>query len=163
MIRKKSLAAVVGAAAASLLFALVPKHEGEVLTTYKDPIGINTVCYGDTDPTLAIPGKTYTKQQCLESLERQLIAHAGPVLEILPEVKKSPKMTAAFVSLTYNIGVGNFKNSSVARRFKSGDYKGSCEAISMWNKAGGKVLPGLVKRRADERQMCLDGLADMEK
>lgn len=150
---KKTLAGVVGALAASLLYVIVPSHEGEVLTTYYDPVGIATVCYGDTAPDMAIPGVTYTREECLQSLEKQLIAHAEPVLACTPGVDQSPEMTAAFVSLAYNIGTGAFCRSTVAKRFNAGDYAGACAAIEMWNKAGGKVLPGLVKRRADERAL----------
>ena len=78
---KKTLGGVVGVAAAGILYAFVPAHEGEVLTTYIDPVGIATVCYGDTDPALAVPGASYSRAECLASLERQLIAHAEPVLE----------------------------------------------------------------------------------
>ncbi len=158
---KKTLAGVVGAAAASLLLTLVPEHEGEVLTTYYDPVGIATVCYGDTDPAMAVPGASYSRAECLASLERQLIAHAEPVLRCVPEVDASPHMKAAFVSLAYNIGTSAFCKSTVARRFKSGDYQGACAAMEMWTRAGGRVLPGLVRRRADERALCEQGIPAM--
>lgn len=160
---KKSLAALVGAVAAALLLATVPKHEGEVLITYYDPVGVATVCYGDTDRAMAIPGVTYTREECLRSLERQLVAHAEPVLESVPGVTASPEMTAAFVSLAYNIGPSAFRKSTVARRFNSGDYQGSCNAILMWDKAGGKVWPGLVVRRKDERALCVRGIPAMQR
>jgi len=159
---KKTLAGVVGAIAASLLYVIVPAHEGEVLTTYYDPVGIATVCYGDTDTAMAVPGVTYTREECLQSLEKQLIAHAEPVLACVPGVDESPEMTAAFVSLAYNIGTGAFCRSTVAKRFNAGDYAGSCAAIEMWNKAGGKVFKGLVRRRADERSLCERGIPKME-
>lgn len=159
--KKKSLAALVGAVAATLLFATVPKHEGEVLTTYYDPVGIATVCYGDTDPAMAIPGASYSREECLRSLERQLIKHAWPVLECAPGVSASPEMTASFVSLAYNVGTPAFCKSTVVRRFNSGDYQGACDAILMWNRAGGKVLPGLVVRRKDERALCIQGIPAM--
>lgn len=159
--KKKSLAALVGTAAAFILLSTVPVHEGEVLSTYYDPVGIATVCYGDTDPAMAVPGVTYSREECLQSLERQLVAHAEPVLECAPGVGASPEMTAAFVSLAYNIGPGAFCRSTVVRRFNSGDYAGSCKAIEMWNRAGGKVLPGLVRRRADERALCERGIPAM--
>ncbi len=159
---KKSLVGLLGAAAAALAVNMVSVHEGEVLVTYEDPVGIATVCYGDTDPAMAVPGAEYTREQCLESLERQLAAHAGPVLACAPGVEKSPEMTAAFVSLAYNIGVKAFCGSTVARRFKAGDHRGACEAITMWNKAGGRVLPGLARRRGDERSLCLRGVEMFE-
>lgn len=160
-LKKKTLGAVVGATAAALLLVVVPEHEGEVLTTYIDPVGVATVCYGDTDPAMAVPGATYTRAECLASLERQLIAHAEPVLEAVPEVVASPEMTAAFVSLAYNIGAEAFRKSTVARRFRSGDYAGACRAIEMWRFAGGRELPGLVRRRADERTLCEQGIPAM--
>ena len=158
---KKTLAGVVGVAAAGILYTFVPAHEGEVLTTYIDPVGIATVCYGDTDSALAVPGASYIRAECLASLERQLIAHAEPVLEAVPEVAASPEMTAAFVSLAYNIGPSAFKKSTVVRRFRARDYAGACAAMEMWNKAGGRVLPGLVTRRADERALCEQGIPAM--
>lgn len=157
------MAGVVGVVAAGMLLVTVPVHEGEVLTSYQDPVGVWTVCYGDTDPAMAVPGATYTRAACLQSLERQLIAHAEPVLACAPGVEQSPEMTAAFVSLAYNIGTGAFCKSTVARRFMAGDYAGACAAMEMWNKAGGKVLPGLVRRRADERALCERGIAGMSK
>lgn len=159
--RKKTLVGVVGAAAAALLLVVVPEHEGEALTTYVDPVGVATVCYGDTDPAMAVPGATYSRAECLASLERQLVAHAEPVLESVPEVVASPEMTAAFVSLAYNIGPAAFKKSTVVRRFRAGDYAGACAAMEMWNRAGGRVLPGLVRRRADERALCERGIPAM--
>lgn len=160
--RKKTLAGIVGATAAIILLSAVPTHEGEVLTTYYDPVGVATVCYGDTDPAMAIPGVTYTREECLRSLERQLIAHAEPVLACAPGIERSPEMTAAFVSLAYNIGTGAFCRSTAARRYRAGDYAGACVAVEMWTKAGGKTLPGLVRRRADERRLCERGISAME-
>lgn len=162
-IGKKTLASVVGAVAAAILFVTVPAHEGEVLTTYYDPVGIATVCYGDTDKDMAVPGVTYTREECLQSLEKQLVAHAEPVLACAPGVGQSPEMTAAFVSLAYNIGTGAFCRSTVARRFNAGDYAGACAAVEMWNMAGGKVFKGLVRRRADERALCERGIPALQR
>jgi lysozyme len=160
---KKSLAAVTGAVAAAILLNAVPRWEGEVLTTYYDPVGIATVCYGDTDPAMAVPGATYTREECLRSLELQLIVHAGPVIECLGiDPGAYPHQTAAFISLAYNIGVPAFCRSTAARRWRAGDRAGACAAISMWDKAGGKVLPGLVARRADERRLCETNLPGKE-
>ena len=61
---------------------------------------------------------------------------------------------SAFVSLTYNIGVNAFCKSTLAKRLNIGDYSGACAEISKWNKAGGRVLRGLVLRREEERRIC---------
>ena len=153
--KKKTLAGIVGAAAAALLFVFVPTYEGEVLTSYKDPVGIWTVCYGDTDPAMAVPGAAYSRAECLRSLERQLIAHAAPVVDCLGiDPEAYPNQTAAFVSLAYNIGTGAFCKSTAAKRWRAGDYAGACAALEMWRYAKGRELPGLVRRRADERRLC---------
>ncbi|MBE5527621.1 glycoside hydrolase family 24, partial [Laribacter hongkongensis] len=60
----------------------------------------------------------------------------------------------AFVSLAYNIGSGAFCSSTLVRKLNAGDYAGACAEIDRWIYAGGKRLPGLVKRRAEERARC---------
>ena len=62
---------------------------------------------------------------------------------------------AAFLSLAYNIGPGAFGKSSALRKFNEGDRMGAADAILLWNRAGGKVLKGLVRRRAAERALFL--------
>lgn len=151
---KKGLISIVGVTAASLLFCLIPKYEGEVLTTYKDPVGILTVCYGDTDKKLAVEGASYSREECLRSLEKQLISHAEGVLSCTPILKDYPEQLAAAVSLAYNIGTTAYCSSTVARRFNAGDFSGACGAFSMWVKVKGKTLQGLVNRRKDEAALC---------
>jgi lysozyme len=60
----------------------------------------------------------------------------------------------AFVSLAYNIGSSAFCGSTLVRKLNAGDHAGACAEISRWNRQGGRVLPGLVKRRAAERAHC---------
>lgn len=149
---KKTLAGIVGVAAAALLYVTVPAHEGEVLRGYIDPVGVATKCYGDTNDVVV--GRTYSRDECLQSLEGQLIAHASAVLTCTPALKDHPHQLAAAVSLAYNIGVDAYCKSTVARRFNAGDFSGACLAFGMWTKAKGRELPGLVRRRADERRLC---------
>lgn len=157
-----SVALGISLGAAELLVTTVAEHEGEVLTTYQGVVGINTVCFGDTDPAMAIPGVTYTAEECIQSLSRQIVAHAKPMLRCVPGVEKSDQMTAAFGSLIFNIGESRFCSSTVAKRFRAGDYRGACEAIPMWNKAGGKIVKGLAYRRKAEEALCLRGIPAME-
>lgn len=60
----------------------------------------------------------------------------------------------AFVSLAYNIGVGAFCGSTLVKKLNAEDYSGACAEIDRWNRQGGKVLRGLVNRRAEERKIC---------
>lgn len=160
---KKSLTGIVGAACAAILYITVPQHEGNILKGYLDPVGIPTKCMGDT--TNVIVGHRYTEQECRESLETQLIAHAEPVLKCTPALEGKTYQLAAAVSFAYNIGPRAYCNSTTAKRFNSGDFIGACKAINesdsgkaQWVTAKGKVLSGLVRRRADERALCETGL-----
>jgi lysozyme len=154
--KRKTLAGVVGAGACALLLAIVPQHEGKRNVGYLDPVGIATKCMGDTSNVVV--GKVYTDAECLASMERQLIAHGEGVLRCTPGLNGRDHQLAAAVSLAYNIGVQRYCTSTVAKRFRAGDLKGGCAAIPLYNKAGGKVLPGLVRRRAAERALCEKGL-----
>ncbi|MCE4222125.1 lysozyme [Methylobacterium sp. C25] len=64
----------------------------------------------------------------------------------------------AFLDLAYNIGSGAFCRSTVVRKFNAGDRRGACDALLLFNKAGGKVIPGLTARRERERALCLKGI-----
>jgi|SRR6056297_2299781 len=68
-----------------------------------------------------------------------------------------PRTEASFVSLTWNIGTGGVCRSTALRRLNGGDLAGACEAMTWWNRAGGRVVRGLVNRRADEKRLCLQG------
>ncbi|UEP49667.1 lysozyme [Burkholderia ambifaria] len=156
---KKTLVGVVGAAAAALLFSMVPKFEGTKLIGYFDPVGIPTKCMGDT--TNVVVGQRYSEAECRELLERQLIVHAEPVLKCTPILKGHTYQLAAAVSFAYNVGTTAYCGSTTAKRFNAGDWKGACRAMNeadngrpQWVTARGRVLPGLVKRRADERELC---------
>lgn len=61
----------------------------------------------------------------------------------------------AYVSLTYNIGEGNFCKSTLVKKLNAGDYEGACKQILRWDRFKGKPLPGLTKRRMEEYQKCL--------
>lgn len=152
----KTLVALIGAAAAALLTPLLVKHEGTVFRGYVDAVGVPTKCTGDTQDVVV--GRTYTPAECAASLERQQIAHAEPVLACVPALRGHPHQLAAAISLAYNIGAKKFCGSTVARRFKARDWRGACDAFLAWNRAGGNVLPGLVRRREDERRLCLQEL-----
>ncbi|HDR9199267.1 TPA: lysozyme [Burkholderia vietnamiensis] len=156
---KKTLAGVVGAATAALLFSMVPKFEGLELVARPDPIGIITACYGDTKNVRA--GQRFTSAECRARLEQLLIEHAEPVLKCTPGLKGHTFQLAAAISFAYNVGAGAYCGSTTAKRFNTGDWKGACRALNeadngraQWVTAGGRVLPGLVKRRAEERALC---------
>lgn len=134
---------------------LVAQYEGLRTKAYLDPIGIATVCYGETENIEL--GMEFTTTQCTQMLAAKLGTFAIAVDTLVkPEVK--PEVLAAFSSLAYNIGIGAFQKSSVLRLANEGKTKEACDFMLNYNKAGGKVFPGLVKRRKSERLLCLSGL-----
>jgi lysozyme len=151
--RFPALVAIVGTAAAAYLVPDVQRYEGRSYDPYRDVIGVWTVCDGDTKDVR--PDVRQTDAQCDARLEQQLIAHARPVLQCVPALRPRPHALAASVSLAYNIGPAGFCRSLAARRFNAGDWPGGCDAFRYWNSAGGRVIRGLVNRRAAERAECL--------
>jgi lysozyme len=177
---KSPLVALVGAVVASALTVMIAKDESgrkvettvtpdgalvvehlsgpQYLRAYADIVGVWTICDGDTKGVR--PGMVETEAGCTARLERQLVAHAKPVLACVPGLgwRGRENQLIASVSLAYNIGTGGFCRSTVARRFNAGDWRAGCDAMLMWNKAGGREVRGLTLRRQRERAICLRGL-----
>lgn len=149
---------VGGGLAAALVIAtpLVSNWEGKRNTPYADLVGVMTVCYGETRVAM----RSYSDAECTTMLEDALEDDfAKPVLKCTPGLRDRPYQLAAAISLSYNIGSGAYCRSTAARRFNAGNWRGGCDALLMWNKAGGRVVQGLVNRRKDERRICLTGLS----
>jgi lysozyme len=158
---KGPLVALIGAVAAAGLFVSIPKEESggkEYLTAYRDIVGIWTICDGDTKNVR--PGMVETREGCRKRLESQLLAHAKPVMACTPRLAEKGRdfQRWAAVSLAYNIGTGAYCRSSIDRAFDAGKWRAGCDAMLKWNKAGGRVITGLTKRRERERAICLRGL-----
>ena len=151
MNERAKLIAKIGATAVALVIPVVTYYEGKVNRTYVDPVGVLTSCYGHTGPELK-PGQTFTDEQCLAQLEADLTKHA--IALDCVRVPLTDGQKAAFLSFAFNVGNGAFCSSTLVRRANTGDMPGACAELSKWVYAGGKQLPGLVKRRAAERAMC---------
>lgn len=131
---------------------LIKRFEGLRLTAYRCPAGIPTIGYGQTGPDIKL-GMTITEAQAEALLANALVKYEQAVEKYAGKAHQN--QFDAMVSLCYNIGVGNFSKSSVARLHKSGQYTGAASAFLLWNKAGGKILAGLVTRRKAERNLYL--------
>lgn len=149
--KNNKLKACVGAGAAAILLACVPKFEGVVLRGYKDPIGIVTACAGHTKT--AVLGRPYSREECENLLADDLIEHAVGVNKCVT-APLTAGQRAAFVSFAYNVGTSAFCRSTMAKKANRGDLAGACAELSKWTYAGGRQLPGLVKRREAERAIC---------
>lgn len=125
-----------------------------------DPPGVITWCFGRTnydDPGVKA-GTRFSKAQCEKLLAADLPKYAAPVQRCMPGFDAMPpSRQAALVSFAYNLGAGRLCASSVAMRINAGDIRGGCNAMLAWDRANGRVIPGLVKRRLAERRLCLEG------
>ncbi|MCX4310198.1 MAG: lysozyme [Desulfovibrio sp.] len=159
IVASAALLALLGGAA-PLVMNKIANSEGYVPQAYKDPVGIWTKCFGDTRNVT--PGAKYSFDQCVQSLNSQILAHGKPILKCVPRLAQQPdKVKAAMVSMAYNIGVNGFCASSVARYANRGEWENACRRISqIYKTAKGKELPGLVKRRQQESELCLEGLRE---
>lgn len=133
----------------------VAKFEGKELTGYLDPVGIQTACYGHTKT--AVEGKIYTESECLNLLALDLAKH-NEQLNSAVKVPLSQGEHIAYLSFHYNVGAGNFRSSTLLRYLNEGKRNRACNELPRWVYADGQMLAGLVNRREQERQMCLEGV-----
>lgn len=135
--------------------ALIKSAEGLRLKAYPDP-GTGalpwTIGYGSTSGVTR--NMVITEAQAEQMLAEDLVRFER-IVERLVRVPLNQGQFDALVSFTYNVGEGNFTKSTLLRKLNAGDATGAAEQFSRWVNAGGKVLPGLVKRRAAERSLFL--------
>lgn len=149
MSNRLPVAALVLSASALIGIAM---HEGFRDAAYDDGVGVQTIGFGTTEGVKR--GDRITVERALVRLGADADKYAQAVRRCAPVPMHQYEFDAA-VSISYNIGIGAFCRSTIARRFNEGDYRGACDAFLMWNKAGGKVLRGLTIRREAERRLCL--------
>lgn len=134
--------------------------EGTRLEAYQDIVGVWTICSGETRGVQ--PGEVRTRAECEESLRGIVLEYRAGLHRFLTDetrrVRLPPTRDVAFSSLAVNVGIHGAGNSTAVRRLNRGDIRGSCEALTWWNKAGGRVIRGLVNRRTEEKALCLMGL-----
>ncbi len=109
-----------------------------------------TIGWGSTGPEVT-PETVWTQQQAEESLDKHLLYFCAGVLKLSPNLLKEPsRRLAAIISFAYNCGLRNYRISTLKKRVDASDWAGACEEIVKWNKAGGRILPGLTRRRQAE-------------
>lgn len=122
--------------------------------TYKPyvcPAGVLTIGWGHTNHhgRQFNENTRWTKAQCDTALAEDMAGFEKAV-ERLVKVPLSQNQFDALVSFAYNCGEGNLSKSTLLRKLNAGDYDGAADQFAAWNKGGGKVLKGLVRRRAAE-------------
>ena len=133
---------------------LIKQAESLQLKAYRCPAGILTIGYGHTGPDVH-SGMVINKEKAEQLLKQNVEEFEEGVTHLVNDVKTTDNQFSAMVSLAFNIGLGNFKKSSVFSFHRQGKLNSAAESFNMWNKGGGKVLDGLVKRRKDESKLYL--------
>lgn len=108
-----------------------------------------TIGWGTTGPDVR-PGTIWSQAQADARLKTDVTVCAGKVERLLDGAATTQGQFEAMVCLAYNIGLGNFGTSTLLKRHKEGKFEAAQAEFARWNKAAGKVLPGLTKRRAAE-------------
>ena len=148
---------------------MIKHHEGVRLRPYRCPALLWTVGVGhviepkhigvklEDRKNLPIPDG-WDRTLSMDEVNRILVAdldrfEAG-VLRLCPNGLTAGRL-GALVSFSFNVGLGNLQRSTIRMKHNRGEYEEAAEAFMMWTKAAGKELPGLVKRRKDERNLYL--------
>lgn len=130
-------------------------HEGCKLAAYPDPATGGepwTIGVGHTGGVRA--GDTCTEDEAREFLRADLRAAEACVNESVKGAITQGQFDA-LISLVFNIGGGNFRKSTLLKELNAGNDMSAAQQFLVWNRAAGKVMAGLTKRRADEMQVFL--------
>ena len=137
--------------------SLIKQFEGCKLTAYQDSVGVWTIGYGWTQPVDGKPiraGMTIKQETAERLLKTGLVSYESDVSRLV-KVGLTQGQFDAMVSFTYNLGARSLSTSTLLRKLNAGDYAGAADEFLRWNKAGGKVLNGLTRRREAERALFL--------
>ncbi len=146
-------------APSSKALSIIREFEGCRLTSYPDP-GTGgapwTIGWGSTTDEQGRPikkGDVWTQERA----DARLRAHVGEfgekVWQLVKDVPTTQNQFDALVSFAYNVGIGNLKTSTLLRRHREKAYAGAALEFARWNKAAGRVLKGLTRRREAEASL----------
>jgi lysozyme len=129
---------------------IVKRSEGLRLKAYICPAGVLTVGFGSTGPHVK-PGMTITAEEAEKLLRDDLRRFEDGVAKLAKVA--TDNQFSALVSFAFNVGLEALKTSTLLRKHNEGDHAGAKAEFAKWVRGGGKVLPGLVTRRADEAEL----------
>ncbi|AFL75382.1 lysozyme [Thiocystis violascens] len=127
--------------------ALIQRHEGLTLRAYRCPAGVWTIGYGSTRDVT--PGLVIDLAEADRRLRQDLRAAERAVAAAV-RVPLNDNEFSALVSFVYNVGAAAFADSTLLRRLNGGQRADAARQFARWNRGGGRVLPGLITRRAAE-------------
>ena len=134
---------------------LIKKYEGLRLTAYLCPAKVWTIGYGSTGKHVK-EGMTITEAEAEQFLKDDVSRFEECVTEAL-YVPVTQNEFDALVCFAFNVGCGAFAGSTLLNLINEGKKSAAAQQFLRWDKAGGKVLAGLARRRADERELFLKG------
>ena len=134
---------------------MIRAFEGFRAKPYLCPAGKATIGYGSTwrldGSPVELTDPPMSEAQAVSLLEREVYGTALPgVLRLCPLTISQPGVLNALVDFTFNLGVGQLQTSTLRRKVNAQDWQGAREQLARWVRGGGRVLPGLVRRRAAE-------------
>jgi len=134
--------------------SLIKKFEGCELDAYQDSVGVWTIGYGHTKGVKA--GDRINQEQAEHLLDEELSEYEGYISSLV-NVPLEQCQFDSLVAWCYNLGPTNLRESTLLKLLNAGDYHSVPNQIRRWNKAGGQVLNGLVRRREAEAIMFQGG------
>jgi lysozyme len=139
--------------------SLIKEFEGLSLNPYLDVVKIPTIGWGNTyypdGKKVTLNDKPISEIEATELLSYVAQKDFGDKILQLVKVPLNQNQFDALVSICYNIGMGNFSKSTLLKKINQSDFKGASLEFEKWNKSGGVVLSGLVKRRLKEKALFI--------
>ncbi|AHA27972.1 lysozyme [Candidatus Liberibacter americanus] len=137
------------------LIELIKRFEGLRLKAYKCSASVWTIGYGHTGSNVT-EGLEITQEQAEEILLKDIQERLDQVLKVSPIIETlDDDKISAIVDFVFNLGIGNYRRSTFRQRVDEENWEEAAKECKKWNKAGGKVLRGLVLRREAEAELLL--------
>ena len=141
---------------------LCKQFEGFRTAPYLCPAGVATIGYGNTfyggGARVTLQDKSITQADAELLLVRSIsTAYLPAVLKASPGLIAHPEKLGALTDFAYNLGAARYRASTLRKLVDAQDWEGAADEFLKWNKSGGKVLGGLVRRREAERMLFLSG------
>ena len=143
----------------ALLLKLIRHFEGLRLKPYLCPAGVATCGYGSTGPDIKMGMPPWTLEQAEERLQKDAAVFLAAAKALCPQAATNEARIAALADFAYNLGATRLAGSTLRKRVAAGDWEAAGEELMKWVRGGGRVLPGLVARRAAERKLLVEGAA----
>lgn len=137
---------------------MIKMFEGFRAKPYKCPAGVPTIGYGSTfysnGKKVTLKDKLITEQDATNLLTTVVTNFSSGVSKLL-KIQVTQNQFDALVDFAYNVGIGNLKSSTLLKKVNAKNFSGAALEFIKWNKADGKVLPGLTKRRTAEKDLFI--------